>query len=131
MSRILVIDDDEPFRRMLRLTLSRLGHDVTEADNGRAALRQYDADPVELVICDLIMPEQEGIETIQTLRAQYPVVKIIAMSGGGRINARDLLVLARMLGADRTLTKPFSTRDLIQLIEQLLHSPPTEPALGQ
>jgi DNA-binding response OmpR family regulator len=72
------------------------------------------------VITDLVMPDKEGLETIMELRRKHPAVKIIAMSGGGRINARDFLRVAKVLGADRTFTKPFLSQELIAAIDDLL-----------
>ncbi len=120
MSRILLVDDDEPFRKMLRLTLTKLGYEVVEAANGKEALRLHAALPADLVITDLVMPEREGLETILELRRQQPTLKIIAMSGGGRINARDFLVIAKVFGASRTFTKPFATADLAAAVAELL-----------
>jgi DNA-binding response OmpR family regulator len=127
MPRILLIDDDEPFRTMLRITLTKLGHEVLEAPNGKLGLRLHFASPADLVMTDLIMPEQEGLETIRQLRGKQPAVKIVAMSGGGRINARDFLVVAKMFGANRTLVKPFSLEELQATLAELLGPPPAAP----
>jgi CheY-like chemotaxis protein len=105
---------------MLWLTLIKMGYDAVEAANGREAVKLYHQLPADLLLTDLIMPEQEGLETIQTFRRDHPAVKIIAMSGGGRINAKDFLVVAKMFGAERTLTKPFATRELLSAIAELL-----------
>lgn len=124
MHRILLVDDDDTFRTMLRLTLAKLGYEVIEAGNGVEALRLIDKNATDVVITDLIMPEKEGLETIQTLRRLHPSVKIIAMSGGGRIHAApDFLVVAKMFGAHRTLVKPFSNEQMIAAIDELLGKP--------
>jgi DNA-binding NtrC family response regulator len=120
MSRILLVDDDEPFRKMLRLTLTKLGYDVSEAADGRAALRLHAATPADVVITDLIMPEREGLEIIMELHRKQPGLKIIAMSGGGRINAKDFLAIAKVFGASRTFTKPFATSALAAAVAELL-----------
>jgi CheY-like chemotaxis protein len=112
MPHILIIDDDDLLRTMLRLTLEEFGHTVTEARNGLEGLRLFQREPADLVITDLIMPEKEGIETIMELRKKYPGVKIIAMSGGGRVTAASHLRAARQLGANHVLTKPFDNDDL-------------------
>jgi DNA-binding response OmpR family regulator len=130
MPRILIIDDDEPFRTMLRMTLTKLGYDVIEAPNGKLGLSLHLASPADLVMTDLIMPEQEGLETIRLLRRKQPEVKIVAMSGGGRINARDFLVVARMFGANRTLVKPFSREQLEATLAELLGPQPAAPQPG-
>jgi CheY-like chemotaxis protein len=123
MPRILLVDDDESFRRMLRLTLMKLGYEVLDAANGVEAVRLHAVLPADLVITDLIMPEREGLETIQELHRHHPNLKIIAMSGGGRINAKDFLVIAKLFGASRTFTKPFATQDLAAAITELLAAP--------
>lgn len=112
MTRILLVDDDELLRRMLRLTLIKMGHVVIEAVNGNEALRLCQTEPPDIVLTDLIMPEKEGIETIRELRRLHPDVKIIAMSGGGRGSAKDYLVIAKRLGAAHTLNKPFTNEEL-------------------
>ena len=121
MPHILLIDDDAPFRNMLRLTLEELGHDVTEAHDGKEGLAAHQLNPVDLVITDLVMPGMEGIETIIELKRCSPALKIIAMSGGGRINAAtDYLPTARLLGANRTLAKPFTPQELSAAIAEVL-----------
>ena len=85
MKRILVVDDDEFVRSMLRTTLIDAGYDVLDASNGRDALKVFRENPACIVILDIVMPEMEGIEAIQRLRERDPDVKIIAVSGGGSI----------------------------------------------
>jgi len=120
MAHILLADDDESFRRMLRLTLVRLGHTVDEAKDGAQAWTKFQTQPVDLVIMDLIMPEKEGLETIRQFRKNRVAVKILAISGGGRIDARDMLTVARQFGADAALAKPFSNEELAQALKLLL-----------
>ena len=111
MSAILVVDDNDQLRTMVRRMLELRGHAVTTASDGKQATRQLIAGPVpDLVITDLIMPEQEGIETIEIIRERFPTVKIIAMSGGGRV--LDYLPNAAAMGAHQTLSKPFSAEEL-------------------
>ena len=120
MNKILLVDDDDEFRRMLRLTLVRLGYEVIEARNGREALHLQRVAENEVMITDLIMPDQEGLETIMAFRREFPAVRIIAMSGGGRINATDFLNMAKLFGASQTLTKPFSNPELTMALEAVL-----------
>jgi DNA-binding response OmpR family regulator len=123
MARILIIDDDDQVRKMLRLTLNAAGFDVVEAQDGKLAMKLFHQNPlVDLVITDLIMPEKEGIETIIELRRDFPKVPIIAISGGGRIDPDDYLVLAQKLGAKITLEKPFSRKDIIDAVNKLITS---------
>lgn len=123
MPQILLIDDDDLFRSMLRATLEQLGHSVTEAEDGNKGVMRYAQSPFDLVITDLIMPEKEGVETIMELKKKWPGVKIIAMSGGGRAAAEGYLAIAKKLGAIAALEKPFSTDKLTSAITSLLSDP--------
>ncbi len=120
MARVLLVDDDLQIRDMLKLTLQRDGHEVTEAENGIQAVQRYESGVTDLVITDIVMPEKEGIETIMELRSLDPLVKIIAISGGGRINPDDYLNWARRFGVRYTFTKPVDREELRQAIEELM-----------
>jgi DNA-binding response OmpR family regulator len=120
MARILVIDDDEQIRRLLRIALNRRGFDVVEANDGLSALRLLASTPVDLVITDVVMPRMEGLETIRHLRAAGQT-RIIAMSGGGGgIGYLDYLEFAEKLGASATFAKPFAPTEIVHAVEQLL-----------
>jgi DNA-binding response OmpR family regulator len=106
MARILIIDDDVQILNMLRQTLEREGHAVVDAPDGNEGLRLFRENPTDLIITDLIMPEKEGIETIMELRRDFPDVKIIAISGGGRLDPGQYLSIAKSFGAQYTFTKP-------------------------
>jgi len=93
---------------------------VLEAADGIEGLEIYRQEPTDLVITDLIMPEKEGIETIIELKRDFPEVKIIAMSGGGRIEPESYLNIAQKLGALQTLTKPFDRKELLEAVHNLL-----------
>ncbi|GIX49050.1 MAG: transcriptional regulator [Candidatus Tectimicrobiota bacterium] len=120
MTRILVIDDEDQMRGMLRQALERAGYEVEEARNGREGLWRYRQAPVPLIITDILMPEKEGLEIIRALRREYPDVKIIAISGGGRTGNLNFLDIAAKLGAHRTLQKPFGLRELLQAVRELV-----------
>jgi DNA-binding response OmpR family regulator len=120
MARILVVDDSAVVRRVIREALEFEGHDVLVAEDGGEALDLFRGDPTDLVITDIVMPEKEGIETILELRELNSGVKILAMSGGGLFSPEVHLTPARMLGADETLSKPFTARELIETVERLL-----------
>jgi CheY-like chemotaxis protein len=120
MVHILLIDDDDQFRTMLRQLMERNGYEVTEASGGKEGIRLYRENPKDLVITDLIMPGKDGIETIRELKKEFPDVKVIAVSGGGRLGPQDYLHLAKMLGARRTLTKPINLTELLNAIEEIL-----------
>jgi DNA-binding response OmpR family regulator len=128
MPRILIVDDDHSFRKMLWLVLVKWGYDAVEAANGKEAEKLHRFLPADLLLTDLIMPEQEGLETIQQFRRLHPAVKIIAMSGGGRSDPRDFLKTAKLFGADRTFAKPFALEELAAAIAQLLSIPSVEAA---
>ena len=120
MSKILLADDDHQVRDMLKLTLQRAGHEVLEAEDGVQAVQKYTPGAVDLVITDIVMPEKEGIETIMELRSIDPLVKIIAISGGGRINPDDYLNWARRFGVKHTFTKPVNREQLLEAINELM-----------
>ncbi len=116
MARILIIDDEDELRSMLRRMLEQAGHQVTEAVNGAEGIKLYEQDRPDLIITDIIMPEKEGVETIIALRRADPDLPIIAISGGGRLETTDFLTMARKLGARRTLSKPFRRDQLLEAV---------------
>jgi len=120
MARILVIDDEEPIRRLLARALVGEGHEVIEAKDGREALQLHLATPAELVITDIIMPEQDGLEVIMALKRKAPGIKIIAMSGGGRFGQTEALHMAEPLGAFATLRKPFALGTMLETVNLAL-----------
>lgn len=120
MPNILLVDDDEQLRAMLKIVLTRAGHEVREARDGNEALKIQSRHPADLMITDLIMPDREGLDTIREVRRNNAGIKIIAMSGGGRVNAQDYLVLAKKLGADYSLAKPFSNQELLRVVQLVL-----------
>ncbi|MCK4413394.1 MAG: response regulator [Candidatus Eisenbacteria sp.] len=123
MTRILVVDDDDQVRAMLRMMLERAGYEVDEAPNGRVAIDRHRATPADLIVLDILMPEMEGVETMLTMRRQDPAVKIIAISGGGRVSPQTYLDSAQKLGARKTFTKPVDREELLQGIRELLAEP--------
>lgn len=120
MAKILLVDDDESLRSALTKALERMGHEIRTAENGRKAMQVHRDWLPTLILTDLIMPEQEGLETIQAVRAKDKTVKIIAMSGGGRSNPNDYLEIARHLGANAILPKPFSMEELDSVLNGVL-----------
>ena len=120
MTRILVIDDETPVRDVIRQTLERAGYDVVDAADGREGLVRFRERPADLVITDILMPEQEGIETIRILHKEFPQTKILAISGGGRRGKLDVLPTAQTFGAHRTLAKPFERKDLLDAVSALV-----------
>jgi len=117
---ILVIDDDESIRLLLRAILEREGYRVLEASDGDKGFKEFKKNPTDLVITDLIMPGKEGIETIRDLRREFPNIKIIAVSGGGRIGPDSYLKMAKGVGALRTLCKPLDRLGLLQAVKEVM-----------
>jgi CheY-like chemotaxis protein len=122
-SRILLVDDDDAIRELLELVLQRKGLQVVKACDGREALSLYKKQEFDLVVTDLIMPDKEGIETILEIRAMKRPIRILAISGGGRVDQSMHLNLARSVGADRVLAKPFLPKDFLDVVEELLAAP--------
>ena len=122
MKRILIIDDDEQLLKMLGQMLDRNGYEVVKASNGNVGLKLYRENPADIIITDIVMPEKEGIGTIMELRRDFPNVKIIAISGGGRIGPDQYLPLAKGLGAKYTFEKPIGREELLNAIRKLLHN---------
>jgi CheY-like chemotaxis protein len=122
MVSILLIDDDEQFRCMLGESLRQADYAVTEAHDGLEGIKLYREHASDLIITDLIMPEKEGLETIQEFRRVYPDVKIIAISGGSRHGSFDYLKVARAFGALHVLAKPFTRQEILAAITQVLQS---------
>lgn len=121
MMRILIVDDEHGIRRATGSFLRRCGFETREAEDGRQALRRLRAERIDLVLCDLCMPEMDGIELILKLRSEWPEIGVVAMSGGGRMVAGDLLLdSARVLGAHEVLAKPFGLDDLEAAVERAL-----------
>lgn len=122
MVKILVIEDDNSFRSVLVQMLEKAGYEVRNAEDGNRALSICDSFTPDLVLTDIIMPDKEGLETIQELIIKLPHIKIIAMSGGGRFGPDSYLPLAKKLGAKKTLQKPFMRDELMSAIKDVLES---------
>lgn len=121
MHTILLVEDNETLRKVLRKTLTISGgFKVVESENGRQARQMIETHPIDLMVTDVIMPEEEGVETILRIRKQRASLPIIAMSGGARLSAENCLELAQAAGADLTLGKPFTAEQLLTAIRQLL-----------
>jgi DNA-binding NtrC family response regulator len=122
MGHILIIDDDEQLRKMIRKTMEQAGHRVDELENGSKAMERYCENHYDVIITDIIMPEKEGVETIIEICSVYPEAAIIAMSGGGRISSTDCLSMAGNLGARYVFSKPFERKQLLQAVEEIISS---------
>ena len=120
MARILIIDDEESFRMLLRLWLEEAGHEVLDAPDGTTGIALYRENLIDLLILDLLMPGKTGIEVIMELRRDFPDANIITVSGGGPKGNFDYLPASRVLGAQRSFLKPFNRRDLLAAITELV-----------
>jgi CheY-like chemotaxis protein len=130
MSRILIIDDELPLRRVLRRILERAGHTVLDAPDGRKGLALWRQEPTEVVVTDIFMPEKDGIEVILEMKNSATKPKIIAMSGGGQRGMLDWNSSALALGADRVLEKPFDQRMFLVTVQEVLGDlPDTQDAV--
>ncbi|MEZ4456706.1 MAG: response regulator [Gemmatimonadales bacterium] len=117
--QILLVDDDDLSRGTIHQMLERAGHAVVSTASGSKALELFQADRPDIVVTDLIMPDTDGLELIQELRKVDPKVKVLAISGGGRVNANEYLTVARKFGASGALAKPFSNQELKDAISAL------------
>jgi CheY-like chemotaxis protein len=120
MAKILVLDDEVSIVLMIKKMLERAGHEVEMALNGLDGMILFEQNKPDLLITDIIMPEKEGLETIFELRQKYPDLKIIAISGGGRISPEGYLPGAKLLGADMVFQKPLDQKEFMQAVATLL-----------
>ena len=119
MQGILIVEDDAELREMVKTALVRNKFTVIEASNGKEAITYFKPFVTDVVITEIVMPEEDGLGVIRKLKKLKPELKIIAMTGGGKASPRHYLNFAKMLGADVTITKPFQINDLISIVENL------------
>jgi CheY-like chemotaxis protein len=122
-TEILLVDDDVPLGRSIADLLRRHGYTVDLVHDGRAAMDYVTRQRVALVISDIFMPEADGLELLGLLRRCVPCPLLVAMSGSGTYRVNGMLKAAKMLGAVRTLAKPFETTQLISLVQELIGPP--------
>lgn len=120
VERILLIDDDADVRASLARVLARAGYEVVEAKNGREAVRLHESHPADLVVTDIFMPEQDGIETIRLMHRRHPEVRIVVISGGDASGSMNLMEQAKLFGARTTLQKPFEMNALLEAVRDAL-----------
>lgn len=120
MNTILIIDDNDMFCGMLKQLLENEGYDVVVASDGNSGINHFQENKPDLVICDLIMPEKEGLETITVLQRIDCKTPIIAVSGGGRVGPEMYLELAETMGARHTFSKPFVSREFLKAVAECL-----------
>lgn len=117
--RILVIDDNADVRVTMQLGLEAAGFEVALAADGRRGMEMLRQAGADVVVTDILMPEQDGIETLVKLREEFPRVRVIAISGAVSSTGFDYLAVPRELGATRVLRKPFDVQELIDILRQL------------
>ncbi|MDZ4865714.1 MAG: response regulator [Alphaproteobacteria bacterium] len=117
---VCVVDDDPAVRHAICSMLERGGYATAQASDGKCGLSEIERSAAAVAVLDIIMPDHEGIETIALVKERFPNVKILAISGGGAIGAETYLTMARGMGADATLAKPFRADVLLPLIAELL-----------
>jgi CheY-like chemotaxis protein len=130
MQRILIVDDERDVRDSIKSVLDLAGYMVRTAESAADALDQLGRIPIDVVITDIIMPKMNGVQAIESIRKAFPLVRIVAISGGGNfgvaayqptaITTNAYLASAEKAGAHLVLTKPFEAEDLIEAIEKLL-----------
>lgn len=125
---VLIVDDDVMTRVALAAVIEDMGHTALIASNGREAMAIFAAEPAQLVITDIFMPEMDGIELLIALRGQAWIPKVIAISGGGQQCGMDVLHMASLLGADATLVKPVLPARLSRVSQGLLRQAEQEMA---
>ena len=118
--RVLIIEDNDGIRGMMRRMLRKAGYGVIEARDGEGGLDACASCHIDIVITDIVMPGKEGMETIREIRSAYPDIAIVAVSGDGDTSfGSSYLAMAEMFGAARTLAKPFRPRDLLRIVKEL------------
>jgi YesN/AraC family two-component response regulator len=120
MAKILIIDDETAIAMMLKKMVEKAGHEAKTAINGNEGLAMFETFHPDLLITDIVMPDKEGLELIFELRRKNPVLKIIAISGGGRFQYDGYLNSAKHLGANRVFHKPLDLKELMNSIAELL-----------
>lgn len=120
MGTILVVEDDPLVLATVSRMLDKAGHTVITAPNGKEGIKKFKAEKIDLILTDIIMPEQEGLATIREIRKLDSDVPVIAMSGGGRKRNMEFLTISKEFGANAQLAKPFSADQLNALISECL-----------
>lgn len=127
MVRVLVVDDELPIRVLLERVLERAGYEVEVAATGEEGLEAYRRAPADLVITDILLPEMDGLQLICELRKDRPDLEIIAMSGGGKVNAQNYLDSSTLFGAHHTIEKPFDIQAVVDLVDELMRGESQDP----
>lgn len=119
MVKVLVIEDEKAVRKLVGRMLESRDHTMIEASDGVQGLQAFQEEKPDVVVTDIIMPNADGLEVIRKIMEWEPEAKIIAISGGGRVEERTYLNYAKKFGAQAILAKPFEPDELLSLIESL------------
>lgn len=121
MAKILIADDVAEMRNMIRSMLESAGHEVLEAQNGRAAIKILQGtEIIDVIVTDILMPEADGLEVIRAA-AGRPNLGIIAISGGGNyMPAAVSLAMSEAFGARKVLFKPFRKQELLDAVNSVI-----------
>jgi CheY-like chemotaxis protein len=122
MAHVLVVDDEDQMRKLIRLVLQQESHTVMEASNGKNAIKAFQGAGIDLVVSDVVMPDMDGLELIKAIRKNHPRVKILAISGAGKEGPGLYLNIAKQFGADAILMKPFTPAELIERVSALINT---------
>lgn len=122
MPKVLIIDDEEDIRSVLKDMLGMSGYSVDTAENGKKAKELYDKTDYDVVITDIIMPEQDGFEVILDYRNKNQLDRIIAISGGRRTSSDDYLNIASHFGVSSIFSKPPNYKDLMAKVDEIAKS---------
>ena len=118
--KVCVVDDDHLVREIVDTLLSAKGYTVLQAKDGQASLQILAQDTPDLLITDIMMPNQDGIETILSVKQSFPTMPILAMSGSSDASGADYLAMAQKFGADALIRKPFAAELFLEKVDGLL-----------
>lgn len=122
MARILVVEDDEDMLEMLTAVLNKEGYTTAQATNGNEAICALEHEPYDCIITDIVMPKKDGLSTILETKRKNKDMKIIAISGGDKsFDGSSYLKIARNIGVEKTLTKPFGCHEFLQAVKEVVH----------
>lgn len=121
MAQVLIIEDDDSMRSVLKDMLERQNYEVMVASDGEEGLKMFRDNPTSLVITDIIMPNKEGMELIFEFQQDFPDTKIIAISGGGKGSANDYLnIVSTIPNVKRVFEKPFAMDEMLQAVKEFV-----------
>ena len=121
MAQILIIEDDDSMRCVLKDMLERQNYEVMVASDGEEGIKMFRNNPTPLVITDIIMPNKEGVELIFEFERDFPDTKIIAISGGGKCSANDYLnMVSNSPNVKCTFQKPFAMDEMLQAVKEIV-----------